>query len=183
MDSFVLNKPFYTLDTMHLIGHSNEVNLYVNGMYEPFSIGLSNEDGLFWMKLYCRKIHFYGIDEDRIFNMDMVNLLFTKLNDGFELGISRYFERISVYDSWQLKNCQLEQQENAKIPMKIKFFNILNGRSPSGRKWSSKNYQESIEISGVLFYNGKKDENVKIDVEGRVTLEIGKGLWHCHLKD
>ena len=69
-------------------------------MYEPYRVGLSNEDDLFWIKLYCRKVHFYGFDEDRKISLYILNLLFTKLVDGFELGISQYFEKISVNDSW-----------------------------------------------------------------------------------
>ena len=98
--TMILNRQFYTLDSMHQLGHSNEVTLYINGMCEPYRVGLSNEDDLFWIKLYCRKIHFYGFDEDRKINLYILNLLFAKLVDGFELGISRFFERIAVNDSW-----------------------------------------------------------------------------------
>ena len=89
LGSFVFNRHFYTLDTMHKLGHSNEVTLYVNGMYEPYRVGLSNEDNLLWIKLYSRKTNFVGIDEDRKINSYILNLLFTKLIDGFELGISK----------------------------------------------------------------------------------------------
>ncbi|KAM3135238.1 hypothetical protein pb186bvf_012703 [Paramecium bursaria] len=165
------------------LGHSNEVTLYVNGIYEPYRVGLSNEDDQFWIRLYYRKVHFYGFDRQRKINLYILNLLFTKLVDGFELGISRFVERIAVNDSWQLKNCRLEQQENSKIPMKTKFLNILNGKSPQGTQWQSKNYHESIEISGILYYKGKKDDEVVTDNDGRVTLEIGKDSWHFHLKN
>ena len=58
----ILNRQFYTLDSMHQLGHSNEVTLYVNGIYEPYRVGLSNEDDQFWIRLYYRKANFFGFD-------------------------------------------------------------------------------------------------------------------------
>ena len=83
-------------------------------MYDYFRVGFSNEDNKLWIKLYCRKGSFIGIDdENRKINMYIVNMLFTKLTDGFELAISRYLQEIIIGNCWQLKNCRLEQPANS----------------------------------------------------------------------